>query len=422
MNTLEDLRATLAQHAEATDDTERETRAMAVRSRIRTARRRRAGGAVVAAVAALVIAAGTAGMVRGSGSPEPAGPTLDDVRVPERVDIYGFPYGLTETQRAAADGSVALEHPDGPAAVSLVATGLGSGSATLWSGPIPVARVRGDERVAVPVDGVVLTELRVELDGAPDAARAEVAVYEPTGELAPGVRSGDVVFRRQYADRELVAASFGEGGQTASAEIPDGTGDLDVSAYCHSATPDLWLQVDGTTGGMPCDDVDQGNDPGAANQNYLLAPRADDHTYGVHVTRGNGGPRATGVDVDFGFGVYRQAAAPQRVLGAEAATVLEANGRTWRLDDVLDADGGGDIEVDTSQGDAYIAIAYADALGMSVSWAGAPDGGWGGFRPGDEPQGPGVMYPGLLLAGTPAVRLDLTGPDAQARVLVYRSE
>ena len=41
------------------------------------------------------------------------------------------------------------------------------------------------------------------------------------------------------------------------------------------------------------------------------------------------------------------------MLGVDVATVVEYDGRTWRLDDVLDS-GASDVEVDTSDGDVLL--------------------------------------------------------------------
>ena len=90
MNTIDDLRSTLEREAEF-DDVERHVRSTSVQARIRAVRRRRAGSVAVAAAVALVLAAGTVGLVRGAATPEPAGPTLDDVQVPQRIEMSGFP-------------------------------------------------------------------------------------------------------------------------------------------------------------------------------------------------------------------------------------------------------------------------------------------------------------------------------------------
>lgn len=417
MNTLEDLRDTLHQHVDDLHDTERLVRAGAVRSRVRTVRRRRAGAVVLAAVVALVAATAAVGLVRAPRSPEPIG--LGDVDVPTQISVHGFGYRLTETVRASADGAVDLDESTDPRAVTLVATGLGSGQATLVSGYWPIARVRGGEQIS-PVTTDVLTDLRVELEGTPDSARAELAVYEPDGELPPGVAHDGVVFRQQWGDQELVAAAFGESGGEATAEAAGLTRDMEVSAFCRSETKDLWLHTAGGQGGMPCDDLDQGSDPGPANQGWLGSPDPGRGDYSVYVTQGEDGPRADGVDVTFGFGIYRQAVPTTEVLGSDMMTVLEYAGRTWRLDEVLEREPGEDYQVDTSQGDVFIAVPYADVLSLSISWDGAPEGeGWGGIPPVDEPEDGGI-YMGVLLAGEDAVRVEATGPDAQTRVVVYR--
>lgn len=423
MNTLDDLRATLEREA-AFDDTERHLRPVAVRQRVRAVRRRRAGAVAMAAVAALVVTTATAGVLRGGTDPEPAGPSLDDVRVPQRVDVLGFPYELTTTQRAGVDGTVTVaDAPDGLAAVTLVATGLGSGEATLWSGYYAMARVRGNEHLSVPVDGVALSQLRIEFDGTPDSARAEVAIYEPTGGLAPGVTSAGAVFRQQYAGHELVDAAFGEAGGEVRLVAPDSLDDLDTSAYCHSTTPGLWLHQEGASGGTPCADLASDHDPGPANEGALFPPRRGDDSIAVYVTRGEGGPRATGLDVTFGLALYRQTAAPTRLFGADVPTVLEEYGRSWRLAETVPWTGEDDIEVDTSHSDALVAAAYVGATSGYLSWAGAPEGGWTRFGgAGEASSSPSVMYGPLLLAGDHMVQLHLEGPDPQGRLLVYRPE
>ena len=417
MNTLDDLRSTLDRHAAALDDTDRLVRADVVRSRVRTVRRRRAAAVAVVAVVVLALATATIGLVRGPDRPQPAG--HGDVEVPAEISVHGFGYRLADTVKASADGTVDLDESTAPRAVTLVATGLGSGQATLWSGYWPIARVRAGEQIS-PVTTDATADLRVELEGTPDSARAELAVYEPSGDLPPGVAHDGVVFRQQWGDQKLVAAAFGEAGGEAAVSASNLNRDLTVSAYCRSEASDLWLHTAGSEGGVPCDDLDDGSDPGPANQDWLAAPDPGRSGYSVYVTRGEDGPRADGVDVTFGFGIYRRAEPMTQVIGADMVVVLEYAGRTWRLDEVLDNETADGFHVDTSEGDAFIAVPYADVLSLSVSWDGAPEGeGWGGIPPVDEPEDGGI-YAGVLLAGEDTVQVEATGPDAETRVLVYR--
>jgi hypothetical protein len=152
-----------------------------------------------------------------------------------------------------------------------------------------------------------------------------------------------------------------------------------------------------------------------------LDPQPGDRTLGVYVTRGSNGPRATSVDVTFGVALYRLAVAPTTVLGVDVRTVVDFNGRSWRLDEVLDS-GPSEYEVDTSAGDVYLGVVYVRATEMLMTSRSAPEGGWGGFRKGGGRQGPGTMYPGILFAGDHTVELNLGGPDADSRLLVYRPE
>jgi hypothetical protein len=413
MSSLDELRRTFAQHADGLHDPERHTRPATVRARVRAARRRRAGALAVAAVVALVLVTGTTALVRRSPDPQPAGPKLEDVPVPQRIEVLGTPYRLIDTRRAAPDGSIEAPAGGDDRFVTLVATGLGSGRATLWSGYGSVARVRGDQQLSAPAPAPAADDLRVELDGALPSARTEVAIYEPTGEPAPGVADDGVVFVERYDDRELVGAQFADAGAEARVAVPDDASDLTVSAYCHSETGDLWLHRSGTSGSFPCADL------AAVETEMLLHPQPGERTLGAYVTQGRNGPRATGIDVTFGIALYRRAVAPTTVLGEEVRTLVDYDGRTWRLDDVLDS-GPSEYDVDTSDGDVYIGVVYVGATEMSVTWPGAPEGGFGGFRETDERQGPGTMYPGILFAGDHTVELNLGGPDADSRLLVYR--
>lgn len=413
MTSLDELRRTFEQHADDLYDAERHTRPAVVRARVRAARRRRAGAVAAAAAVALVLATGTTALVRGTDDPEPAGPKLEDVRVPQRIEVLGAPYQLTGTARAAADGHIDAPAGAGNRFVTLVAAGLGSGEATLWSDYWPIARVRGVQQLSAPAPAG--DDLRVELHGAPRSARAEVAIYEPTGEPAPGIAADGVVFADRYDDRELVDAQFATAGADATVDVPDDEDDLTVSAYCRSETDDLWLHQSGTDGGVPCADL------ASVTPEPRLNPQRGERTLGVYVTQGRNGPRATGVDVTFGVALYRLAVAPTTVLGVDVRTVVDYNGRTWRLDDVLDS-GPSEYEVDTSDGDVYLGVVYVRATKMLMTSRSAPEGGWGGFPEGGGPQGPGTMYPGILFAGDHTVELNLGGPDADTRLLVYRPE
>ncbi len=415
MSSLDELRRTFEQYADDLHDGEQHARPAAVRARVRLARRRRVGVVAVAAAIALVLATGTTALVRGTGDPEPAGPKLADIHVPPRIEVLGAPYRLAETRRAAADGSIDAPAGGDDRYVTLVTTGLGSGAATLRSGYWPIARVRGDQQLSAPAPAPAGEDLRVELDGAPRSARAEVAIYEPTGEPAPGVAADGVVFTQRYDDRELVDAQFATRGAEATVDVPDGADDITVSAYCHSETDNLWLHRSGTDGGFPCADL------ATVTPEALLRPQPGERTLGVYVTQGRNGPRATGADVTFGVALYRLAVAPTTVLGTEVRTVVDFNGRTWRLDEILDS-GPSEYEVDTSDGDVYLGVVYVGATEMMATSRSAPEGGWGGFRKGGGPQGPATMYPGILFGGDHTVELNLGGPDADSRLLVYRPE
>src|SRR3954464_8613500 len=146
MSTLEELRTELGQRAEALADTGVHARPHAVRARVRAVRRRRVAVRAVAAV--LVLAGGTAAVqtLRQPSEPQPA--RVVGIAVPQQLSILGFPYAETGAHELSAGSALKVDRGSQRAAV-LVGNGLGSGSATLFSGDVALARVRGDEQLSL---------------------------------------------------------------------------------------------------------------------------------------------------------------------------------------------------------------------------------------------------------------------------------
>lgn len=427
MSSIDELRRTLEQRADELHDAERHTRPTAVRARIRTVRRRRAGAVAVSAAAALVVATGTLTLVRGASAPEPAAPLFDGV--PQSIEVHGFPYELSSTSVLENDGRLELD-PD--QVVSLVATGLGRGSATLFGLPVPhldvaLARVRGDEQVSAPVDvDSGLESVQVRLDGAPDGARVGLAVYEPTGDLAPGVAADGVVFRQRIADWTLDDAAFAAADGTAEVSAR-GTGELDLALYCRAERPGLWLHVVYPTGlddPRRCSEYDWGaHDPGR-NHGYLSEDRPGENAVSAYVTDGEDGTPAT--DVLFGVAIYHREVPRTEVLGEDVApTVFEFAGRTWRLDEVRTMRSANErIEIDTSDGDLFFGyVVRADD--SRFAWHGELDPGdmRGGGQDGALPQPASWGQGGILFAGDHyVIDAQLVGEDSAGAVVTYRPE
>ena len=97
----------------------------------------------------VVAGAATAGQLRSPDRLQPAEQVVG-VDVPGSIDVLGFPYDLERTSELT-DGDVRVRKTSTDQAVTLAASGLGSGSATLYQDDEAVARVRSGEPLAVPL-------------------------------------------------------------------------------------------------------------------------------------------------------------------------------------------------------------------------------------------------------------------------------
>ena len=417
MTTLDDLRSTLVEHADGLDDTDRHVRPGAVRARVRAVRRRRAVAAVAAAVVVLGGVAGV-GALRGPDTTQPAERVVAGVDVPDSIDVLGFPYRLRDLNDV--DGTLHLDATDRHQAVLLAASGLGEGSATLFVDGQAVARVRGAEGAATayPIADAD-ADLRIRLDGAGEAARAGVAVYEATGELAPGVDNGQVVFRDEYAGQPLLGAAFAEPDQSSVEFETDGAPVRGASGMLfafHCDGPDalyLNVEIDGepswATGcGSSATDAVAGS---TATFGDLDPSRP--HAVRVYLTRGYDGPEVGIPGVSFGAGAYASERTGELVRRPDiVAERVEYAGRTWVL---------GSVEVaPPAKIDAYedlLVGLVGTGRELRASWAGRlSDGGTVTL----EALGRGAStLGGVLLAGD---RYDVTVTGGEGRLLIYREE
>jgi hypothetical protein len=412
MNTLDDLRNTLDQHAEGLADTEHHVRPVAVRARVRAVRRRRAAAAAVSVVVVVLAAVAGAAVLREPSEIQPADPTVAGVDVPKTIEVVGFPYELRQLH-SLSDDHLALTATGSERAVLLAASGLGSGSATLYSDDVPVARVRGDQQVAAPValgDGA--PDLRVRFDGTEAEARAGVALYETTGRLADGTDNGEAVFRDEVAGNPLLDAGFAEPGQRAVLLQAGGRLDaLRVVMYC-DGSQDLWIHVaidgeDAISSGCG----DRGRDAGAGSSGTLDDWGAGDHRFRIYLTRGADGPEITADGATFGAGIYALPTTDREILGIRVASRVEYDGRTWALDDVTTAP----ASVDTADGDVLLGVVTRDSH-PRVSWTGALDRGSEDSVYGNR-GGSALALGGVLLAGD---RYDVKAVGEGTRLLLYR--
>lgn len=428
MSTLNDLRATLDEHADSLHDTERYVRPVAVRQRIRAARRRRS--AAVAVAAAAVVAAGAIG-VAALRQPEPVAPASEvlGVDVPGTVEISGFPYTVTRTVELDPQRlRLTLDSADEERAVTLVAQGLGdNGLATLYADGEPIARVQGDGDIEAPVP-VYASELRVRFVDAPASARAGLAVYESTGELADGVTDAaqTAVFRDTVGGDELLAGAFSEPGTSeVSVAFTAAFSDVRFSEYCHTDEPGLWLNVEiddqGPISG-PCRE-DQ-RDPGTSSSSFE-GQLERDLVVRAYLTRGPNGPEVTSDSTVVGVAVYQQAQGASRVLGMRVPRTVEHAGRTWVLDSTIsqgeDRRGPVRTVVDTEDGDQLLGLVGRGAT-VIARWDGLLTRGTSSYI--GAGSGSASSIAGVLLAGD---RYDVVlesedGSDFDGVLVTYRPE
>jgi hypothetical protein len=429
MNTLDDLRASLDREAGRLDDVDRYVRPVAVRQRIRAVRRRRA--ALAACVAVLVVVAGTtaiASVLHGDDSVDPA-TRLFGVDVPDRVAVAGFPYELEDTAVLDGGGRTELKGGTADRAVSLVASGLGNGSATLYVDGEAVTRAFGDDAVELPVPvGAPLGTVRVQLHGAPADAHAGIAVYRATGDLAAGVSDGRVVFRAvRNGDRLLSGAFAAPGASSVTVTVRAALGELEFSDYCATDQKGLWINIsvdgDGPMSSSCADDPGNTGDVSGVSSSFPGASQvAREHTVRAYVTRGDQGPEVSGEGVRLGVGVYERADAPRDVLGLGIDRTVEWGGRTWVLDRVVPGPSTGAplaTTLDTADGDLLIGFVASGGL-VHVQWSGRLDEGRSVGIGAED--GPGSSLAGVLLEGD-RYDVEMSSEDGtrfEGAVLVYR--
>jgi len=416
MSTLDDLRSTLDRHADELHDADRYVRPVAVRARIRAVRRRRAAAVSVAAALVLVGAAAAVGSLRSPSTPQPA--SVVGVDVPRDIEVLGFPYALSELTELTVD-STDLARSEHPRAVVLTASGLGSGVATLYSNEQPIARVRPGEQVSAPVDlDTGAADLRVRFTDTAHHARAGVAVYEATGELAQGVANATrtSVFRNEVAGDPLVAAAFAQpGDREVRLRVPGSANELRFASYC-AGDDDLMVNVsiDGH-GALSGSCGDRLRDAGRGSSFSFDDPvPGAEHDVRVYLTRGDGDQPVDPDGADFGVGIYQLSSLDEHALGQRIPARVEYGGRTWVLDGLREAP----ATIDTERGDVLLGL-VATGRDVNLTWHSALDGdddgsvtlGDGGF----------TSTAGLLLPGD-SYDVRTTGRPEEARLVVYRPE
>jgi hypothetical protein len=429
VKTLDDLRTTLAREADGVGDPDRYARPVAVHERIRTLRRRRATVAAAAAVLAVLTGSTTvAAVLDRDDSVEPA-TRLFGVDVPDHVTVDGLGYAVEDTTVLDGGERTHLDGGTADRAVSLVASGLGAGSATLYLDGEAVSRAFGDDAVELPVPiGAPSGDLRLEVEGVPADAHTGVAVYRATGEMPAGVTDGRVVFRDRRADDTLLAGAFAAPGESSvTVTVRASLADLRFSDYCATEEKGLWFNVsvdgDGSMGGECHDRPDETGDVSGAWASFAdTSAPVRKHTVRAYLTRGAQGPEVSAHDVSLGLGVYGRGSAPRDVLRFGVDQTVEWRGRTWVLDRLVRQPSGNapvDTTVDTTGSD--LLVGYVARGSVHLRWSGRLDRGRSvGMDTGDD--GAGSSLAGVLLEGD---RYQVTVSSAgagpfEAALLIYR--
>jgi hypothetical protein len=336
MNTLNDLRHTLDQHADDVVDPAAVARTSAVHHRIAgVRRRRRATGVGVLALA--VAAAAFVAWPRGSQEPTPAGPVVLGQHAPTTMRSLGYTY-RTDGHGESFDraGSIKVTASTEPQLFSWTTDRTTSVRVTTPEGDVLHSTRTGfrDFVVLAPGDSGRLT-VRV------DRGRVGVASYDLTGSAPAGYTKDGVTFRQDVAGARLLAAAISDRGQdelTASYVAPDGP--VLENLVCGGLQKGQVLTL--TFNGEGRDWSERTNcdgrdvfDPGAAGGGMdRIGTPGSTVVVRAYVTQGLRGTRMLHADqvrdVWMGFGVYGPIAQTS-VGGWRIDDMAEAYGHTWRL-------------------------------------------------------------------------------------------
>lgn len=371
MNTIEDLRTTLASHAEQSD-APMVARTRAIRMRIRQVRTRRRA-AVAAAVTAVVAAAGLAALM----------PTPERVPVaglPEEVKALHFTYELADTAALEVGaGREQIEVPtpggDGYWGVVVRGNGLETGAATVFINGEPVLRIRGDERSALyPLPFHAGGHITVKVDDAAGGGEVSLGIYERTGAVAGDALShAGRLFPATYGGARLIGGEFGDPDDTVVRYWFRAAGrPITVAPVCldPTGTFEVRYQLDGKDVGSG-DCSDEALDlpaPDLAISNLWQPGELSSgrHAVTIIATRRDG---STGPPEDvaalMGIAVYEEG--EQVHLGAmDIDKVTEQNGRRWQVDRVIPISKAREFSTEVITGDRPALVGF-QACGRTVT-------------------------------------------------------
>lgn len=460
MNTLEELRASLASHAEDLNDQGLHTRAGAVHARVRRVRRQRRV-ALAGALAAVLAVAGVGvglGSDRQRRSLEPTSP-LAGHAISRQVDVAGFVYDLATTAESKpGDQKLTLTLPksDRDRVISLVASGLGAGDATLFVGSgqpdylpasgLPASydagsvldRIATDSAVDVPVElSTESTHLTVRLRHAAAGAVVGLAVYDQATALPGGVSAQGMAFPQTVGDERLVTAAIGrQGDGSVSITFRGPLRNPDLESLCATGAKHIWKHVtDSATKGWfggECGPLDPTGDANLGVGHGEGVPSAGygpgRHTVTIKVFRHVAHRRDTAVDladVHLALGLYDDLSPVRHVRGLDWDTRMLSGGRMWQLDRVVPYVEGR-TRIEATSGPVMLGLQYAGRSSTCPIASGSNGDVFDFQCNGSSLGGPSATWGMLLMPGA-AYTLSSHSADDDRRpgtglryVLIYR--
>lgn len=346
MNTIDDLRATLAGHAELHDDGLTD-RLRAVDGRVRTVRRRRAA---VAGGTAAVVLAGVAGGVAILNRPDGGNDNLlVGAPVPATIIATGYTFDFVDgVESEAGEHTLRIRLPgsDEPRLVSWATEGESQRVEVeaKWSAGFVSGQDDFEDFVWIPQGSASWVEVTAD-------SRVALATYELGDEPPAGYTKDGVTFRQQAEGMELVAAVVADRGDTSvdlTFTVPDArlyiTDVCQVTDYDRRGTgPWMNLDFDDDGGiGSGCGPLDDGWSDGGDGSAWF-PDRAqfrpgDEATITATITDGHRDlGRIEDPDALLGLAVYALPDGTRTVAGNRVSPVVEYDGHTWALTSVEEA-------------------------------------------------------------------------------------
>ena len=424
MNTLDNLRRTLDQHAEDVADPAAVARTAAVHHRVAVVRRRRRALGAGALALALVAGIGMALVPHGDGDALPAAPVVLGEKAPTTMDSLGYTY---RTDGTAESGTrrvgVVVTRSDQPQLYSWAADQATEVTVHVPGGEVwdSVYAHFGDFVVVPPGTSGRLTVV------AP-AGQVGVARYTLTDTPPAGYTRNGVTYRASVAGRSLLGAAVAAPGSTeAGTEVQLPRGRVELAPLCTGVPSgyDVLVTVDGhNIVSGDCSDPTAFDPAGAGGYISRLGAAGSTVAITVVLTKGTHGTiPATGdfPHLKLGIGAYDEASSygpDQRVAGIRVENAVEHGGHLW-LGSGSHSSQGAPIDVPGAAVDQVATLTWRTSGFVRATFAvqgETPQGGEFANGPG---RGTGAM-PDLWVPADRAVRAHLDHGKGPFAVVFYQ--